>query len=212
MDELLRHGREELIAFGRAAADAGLLASTCGNASVRLDPERMLITGAGAPLASLTPDDLVVVRLRFGDPLGGRRASMEAELHRRAYLTRPLAGAVLHCQSRAATLVSCVTDPPECLDLIPEIPAYVRRHSYVPYAAPGSPALANMVASALEAPDVTIVQMRNHGQVILGDTWDRAVRRGVFFELACWIWSQGLELTFIGEQEAERLRDHARDV
>lgn len=203
---------EALAAFGRKAADRGLLASTCGNASVRIGQHYMAISASGAALESLTPAGIAVVDLRDGSTVRGGKASMEAELHRRTYVARPATGAVLHCQSRAATLLSCMEDPPSNLDLIPEIPAYVRAHAYAPYAQPGSSELAESVARALANPEVTVVQMVNHGQVVIGATWQKVVRRAVFFELACDMASSGLRLRRIPAKYAAELREYARDV
>lgn len=67
---------DELIAFGAAAASAGLLASTCGNASLRLDEERFVVSAYGARLDRLTRADIATVALT-GEPLASPRPSME---------------------------------------------------------------------------------------------------------------------------------------
>ena len=208
----LRQATEQLIAFGRAAAEAGLLASTCGNASVRVGDDDMLISASGSSVGALQPTHVTLVGIADGAVKDGPKPSMELDIHRRVYLARPRCGAVLHCQSRAATLVCCMQTPPSNLDLIPEIPAYVRRHAFVDYAQPGSQKLAEDVAGALSDADVTIVQMRNHGQVIIGGRWQNVVRRATFFELACSFATQGHPLRTIPEAEAAALRDYARDV
>lgn len=205
-------GFDALLQLAHRAAESGLLASTCGNASVRVSDGRMLITGAGTSLATLTRADIAVVVLAHGAHLEGPRPSMETGFHRRAYLERPLASVVLHCQSRAATTLACAAEPPENLDLIPEVPAYVRRHAYADWALPGTDALADAVGRALADPEVTIVQMRNHGQVIVGATWQQVIRRGVFFELACAMAVSGVALRTIPEVDAQALRAMARDV
>jgi L-fuculose-phosphate aldolase len=135
---------------------------------------------------------------------------MEVEIHRRAYGARPGTEAVLHCQSRAATLLACHREPPASLDFIPEVPAYVRRHAYVPYHNPGSSELAGAVCGALEDPEVTVVQMTNHGQIIIGAGPEEVVRRATFFELACWMAAQGLPLGTIAEEDVRALRDYGR--
>ncbi len=203
---------DALLELAHRAAESGLLASTCGNASVRVGDARMLITGAGTSLATLARADIAVVALVDGAHLDGPRPSMETGFHRRAYVARPLAGAVLHCQSRAATVLACAAEPPENLDLIPEVPAYVRRHAYADWALPGTDALADAVGRALADPDVTIVQMRNHGQVIVGASGREVIRRGVFFEMACAMAVSGVALCTIPEADARALRDMARDV
>ena len=203
---------DALIAFGHAVLAERLAASTCGNVSVRLDAERFVISASGSQVGCLAIDGLSIVSQHDGARLAGPKPSMETELHRRAYLARPSVGAVLHCQSPSATLFACDPHAPQNLDYIPEIPAYVRKFAQVPYAAPGTPELAQSVTDALVDADVTVVQMRNHGQVIIGSTWQNAIRRGVFFELACWMALQGRQLEPIGAAEAAHLRSYARDV
>jgi L-fuculose-phosphate aldolase len=202
----------ELIDFGKAVTENGLLTSTAGNVSVRLGDDRMVVSARGSELGNLTPDDVTVVALADATVLEGPAPSLEAELHRAVYDARPGAGSILHCQSRHATLLACLEEPPADLNYIPEVPAYVRAHVYVPYATPGSEALAGSVARAFEDPEVTVAQLCNHGQVIVGASWRNTVRRGVFFELACWMATRGLSLNTIPADAVELLRDYARDV
>jgi L-fuculose-phosphate aldolase len=203
---------EDLIEFGKAVAGGRLVESSAGNVSVRLDAERMLVSASGCELGALTREHVSVVALEDGSVIKGPEPSLERELHRRVYTVREAVQAVLHCQSHAATLLASRKDPPANLDFIPEVPAYVRAHAYVPYATPGSEELADSVATAFEDPEVTVVQMRNHGQVIIGSTWRKAVRRAAFFELACWMASRGEPLETIPPDEAALLRAYARDV
>ena len=194
----------ELLTFSHRAAASGLLSSTCGNASLRLGEDRLVITASGASLGLLTADDVAIVSLADGRHLDGPRPSMETGFHRRVYLARPAARAVLHAQARAATALACWAEPPANLDLIPEVPAYVRRHAYAPWAMPGSDALAD--------PEVTVVQLVNHGQVILGAHWEEVLRRGHFFELACHIALSGRPLRTIPPEDALALRAMTRGV
>jgi L-fuculose-phosphate aldolase len=206
----MEHAAQALIEFGRAAAAGGLLQSTCGNASLRLDAETLLISASGSTLACLSDRELSTVRISDGATLAGPKPSVETELHRRVYLVRPDAHAVLHGQSKAATLVACLADPPRSLDFIPEIPAYIRAFAYVPYALPGSEALASSVEAAFTEPEVTVVQMQNHGQVIVGATPAEVLRRGAFFELACSFATSSHALRAIPAEDAARLRDYGR--
>jgi len=203
---------DELIAFGQAAAHEGLLISTCGNASLRVDEECIAVSASGSELRDLSAGEIAVFRLADGAHVSGPKPSMETSLHRKVYLARPGVGAVLHCQSRAATLLACHPNPPTDLNFIPEIPAYVRAHAEVPYRSPGSPDLADLVGAAFEDPEVTVVQMRNHGQTVAGATWQKAIRRAVFFELACWMAIQGHDLETIPPDDVRLLRGYSRDV
>ncbi len=203
---------DALIQFGHAVLRERLTASTCGNVSVRLDADRFVISASGVEVGCLALDTLSIVSLRDGTRLAGPPPSVESDLHRRVYLSRPNVGAVLHGQSPAATLLGCDDTAPDNLHFIPEIPTYIRKFVLVPYAAPGSADLANAVAEAFGDRDVTLVQMRNHGQVIIGATWQNVVRRGTCFELACWMALQGRVLRSLPDAEVARLRESARDV
>lgn len=203
---------DALIQFGQAALRERLVASSCGNVSVRLDADRFVISASGAEVGCLALDTLSIVSLREGTRLAGPKPSVEAELHRQVYCSRASISAVLHCQSPAATLFACDANAPINLDFFPEMPAYVRKFAGVPYAPPGSPELAKSVTDALIDPDVTIVQLRNHGQIVIGSTWQTTMRRGTCFETACWMALQGRTLQTIPEGEAARLRSSARDV
>lgn len=202
----------DLVDFGRSIAERGFVESTAGNVSVRLDSETMLITASGSELGKLTPEGVSVVSLPDGNAIEGCEPSLERELHRLVYEARDTVFAVAHCQSPYATLLACRDDPPDNLDFIPEVPAYVRSHAYVPYAMPGSERLARSVARAFEDPEVSVVQVRNHGQVVVGTSRREVVRRAAFFEMACRLAVLDPRLRTIPADEAARLRDVTRDV
>lgn len=203
---------EELIAFGRAAGERGLLSSTCGNVSVRVGDGLLVVSASGSELERLTHEDVALVDMGSGAVLRGPRPSVELGLHLAIYRARQRARAVLHCQSPAATLLACMKDPPPVLDVIPEVPTYVRAHAAVPFYLPGSEELARAVAAAFGDEEVTVVQMRSHGQVALGATWQAVVRRAAFFELACSLTSRGLPLDAIPPDLASELRSRSRDA
>ena len=169
------------------------------------------VSASGSELGGLNLVDVAFVS-RGGQHVEGPRPSVETELHRVCYELRPAAGAVLHCQSPSATVLACLKEPPTNLDFIPEIPAYVRRFAHIGYHAPGSAALVAAIRGALADPEVTIVQMGNHGQLILGSTWEKVIRRAGFFELAAWMFLKGGEMRTIPEHEAAALRSADRDV
>jgi ribulose-5-phosphate 4-epimerase/fuculose-1-phosphate aldolase len=196
--------------FARTAADARLLASTCGNVSLRVAPERFLISATGCTLGTMSEQDVAAISLDDGRVVEGPHPSVETELHRRILSDRGDVGAVLHCQSFAATLLCCHPDPPLNLDLIPEIPAVVGSHAYVPFSLPGSNELAESVARAFRDEDVSVVQMRNHGQVVVGATWGEVLRRALFFELACRLVTHGSPVELIPEGLARILRERSR--
>ncbi|MDF2507617.1 MAG: class Aldolase and Adducin N-terminal domain protein [Microbacterium sp.] len=165
---------ERLIAACRALAEAGLSPGSSGNASVR-EGDRILITPTGTALRRVTVHDLAILDLD-GVHLGGPAPTKEAAMHVAAYRVRADAGCVVHLHARAATAVSClalaVHDDP--------LPAYtpyrlrmLRRVALVPYAAPGSDALAAGVEAAASMSHCLL--LANHGSVVCAADPERAV-------------------------------------
>jgi ribulose-5-phosphate 4-epimerase/fuculose-1-phosphate aldolase len=207
-DSVLERAIESAVRFGRTAAGHGLVVATSGNVSLRVDDERLVVSASGSELAELGPGDVSVLALDDGALLHGPRPSIESTMHRAVYRARPEAAALIHGQSPAATLLACCDAPPRDLGFTPEIPAYIREHAYVPYARPGSEALAESVARAFKDPDVTVVQMGNHGQMVAASEWRRAVWRAVFFERACRMALSQLPLRTIPDEELTALRSY----
>jgi ribulose-5-phosphate 4-epimerase/fuculose-1-phosphate aldolase len=185
----------EIVEASRDADRLGLVLSSSGNFSVRLGRGRFAITASRARLGKLRREDLVILGLppkpadssgpaAPAQPEPARRPSAETPMHRFLYAERPRAGSILHFQSPAATALACGAGPLPDLAFIPEIPVYIRKIGEVPYFPPGSEALARAVAEAFRDGEVRLVHLRNHGQVVIGDTPSQALERATFFELA----------------------------
>jgi ribulose-5-phosphate 4-epimerase/fuculose-1-phosphate aldolase len=204
--------RRDLIEAGHRASKTGLVTSSSGNISARGYGDRFYVSPSGACLGNLQESDIAVVQLSDGAHLAGPPPSMETPIHRSAYLVRPEVNAVLHCQSPAATGLACMVDPPTNLNLIPEVPAYCGKHVYVDFALPGSEALAAAVTQALADSEVAVVQLINHGQLIVGASADDVVRAAAFFELAAWIATQPAALRTIAAPLAATLQGYGAQL
>ena len=55
--------KEIVIAAGKKLVETGLIARTWGNVSCRIDDQSFVITPSGKAYESLTPDDIVLVRM-----------------------------------------------------------------------------------------------------------------------------------------------------
>ena len=90
-------------------------------------------------------------------------------------------------------------------DIIVEVPCYIGPVAVVPYLLPGSPELADAVVAAMTGHDMA--QMRNHGQITVGTTFDDAIQRAAFFELACEVILRGGDrLHPLSARDVESLR------
>ena len=143
--------RAEVCRVGASLFARGYVHSTAGNISARL-ADGFLITPTDACLGFLDPAALARVDAA-GTQRSGERASKTLALHRRIYERDPSAGCVIHTHSThlvAVTLAGAWT--PE--DILPPItPYFVMKVGHVPlipYRRPGDPAVADLVAQAIE--------------------------------------------------------------
>ena len=157
--------RRQIVDVCRRLYDRGLIAGQDGNVSVRLAPDRILVTPAGMSKVDVGTDDLVELTLAGVHARGGNRASSEVALHLRAYRRRPDVQAVVHAHPPTATgfavagegLTACV---------LPELVYQVGQVPLVPYATPGTEALADAFEPFLGTHDAFL--MSNHGALTLG--------------------------------------------
>ena len=146
-----------------------MLAGADGNVSVRLGPDRLLVTPSGRLKRDLTPADLVEVDLA-GAPAparrrGSRRASSELDLHLRVYRRLADCGAVVHAHPPMATAYAVAGEALPA-DVLPELILYLGSVPLVPYATTGTPALGDAVEPFLDRH--VAVLLANHGAVVWG--------------------------------------------
>jgi L-fuculose-phosphate aldolase len=195
--------RTALIQTCRAMTAGGLSFGTSGNASVRLDSSRMLITPTGMAYESLQPDDIVEVSLS-GHVRGRRRPSSEWRFHRDILAARTEINAVVHSHSPFATALACRGEG---------IPAF---HYMVavaggpdircaPYATFGTEELSEHAVRALA--DRRACLLANHGQIALGTDLPAALKlAGEVETLAAQYWRACQGGTPILLDDAEMIR------
>ncbi len=156
----------------RQLAAQGLMAGRDGNLSVRLSPERVLVTPSGFIKSLVTPSDMVEVDLSGKTRRrSSRKPTSELELHLRILRHRPDAQAVVHAHPPAATgfAVAGETIPG---NLLPELIFVVGPVALVPFGMSGTPELGDQVVPYLDKHDALL--LANHGAVTMGSTLDEA--------------------------------------
>ncbi|MGC3871800.1 methylthioribulose 1-phosphate dehydratase [Halomonas sp. GXIMD04776] len=104
--EKLALAQQAIVDAGKQLHAAGQVPATAGNFSVRLDESHMAITVSGCHKGHLSVADVMVTDFALA-PVGSTlKPSDEAHLHGQLYEDAPLAGAILHGHSKAATLLS----------------------------------------------------------------------------------------------------------
>ena len=166
--------RREIVTVCRRLWERGLIAGPDGNVSVRLAPDRILVTPAGMSKVDVQPNDLVEVRADGRRVRGTRRASSELAVHLRIYAQRADVGAVVHAHPPVATGFAVAGEGfASCI--LPEIIFQLGWVPLVPYETPGTEALARQFDPFISTHDAFL--MANHGAVTAGPTLSIAHQR-----------------------------------
>lgn len=171
--------RRAVVAVCRRLYERGLIAGPDGNVSVRLGPDRVLVTPSGMSKVDVRPGDLVEVALdgtrRTSRAAASyREASSEVYLHLRMYSRRPDVMAVVHAHPPVATgfAVAGETLPGRVL---PELIVQMGDVALVPFALPGGRAIADALEPYVRQHDAFL--LANHGAVTVGPSLETAHQR-----------------------------------
>jgi L-fuculose-phosphate aldolase len=166
--------RREIVEVCRRLYERGLIAGPDGNVSVRLATGAILVTPAGLSKVDVRPADLVVVDDAGKKLRGTHRPSSEVGMHLRIYRRRPDVRAVVHAHPPAATGFAVAGEGLPG-DILPELTLQVGAVPLVPYATPGSEAVADGLEPFLAQYDAFL--MANHGATTAGATLRLAHQR-----------------------------------
>ncbi|WP_440710625.1 class II aldolase/adducin family protein [Herbiconiux sp. YIM B11900] len=173
-----------VVAAGARVAAAGISPGSSGNVSVA-HGDRIYATGTGTDLGRLRRGDIAVLD-REGRHLEGPKASKETSLHLAFYRKNPTHTAVVHVHSPNAVALSCLEPWSELSAVPPLTPYFVMRVGQtpmIPFRAPGSPELGELVLE-LDYPFQAAL-LANHGQITSATDVTRAVEAAVELEEAC---------------------------
>lgn len=181
------HPRQTVVDACEAVTESGVLSpSSHGNFSCRVDPQRMLLTGAGM---SVLPhvEDLALVGLDGLVEEGELLASVSeiVGMHAAVYRARAVVGAVVHTHSPAVTAFALAHQELPC-----RYEALLRHGQAGPipvvgWAPRGSPALVDGLTEALGAhPGTSAFLLANHGLLAFGTTPQRAASLVIALEEA----------------------------
>lgn len=184
--------------------EAGLIAGADGNVSVRLGPDRVLVTPSGLLKSDLAPGDLVEVDLGGGRRRGSRKPTSELDLHLRVYRRRPDCGAVVHAHPPAATAFA-VAGQAIPANVLPEVILYLGDVPLVPYATTGTPALGDAAEPYL-ARHVAVL-LANHGALTWGSDLATAHIRMESLEHAARILAAARALGRLTQLTPEQVRE-----
>lgn len=158
----------------RRLYERGLIAGPDGNVSVRLSDGSILVTPAGMSKGVVTAEHLVVVDKRGVVLEGNYPPSSELRMHLRIYQRRADARAVVHAHPPTATGFA-VAGESFMAPVLPEVILQMGGVPLVPYATPGTGALADSLDPYLDHHNALL--LANHGATTLGRTLTEAHHR-----------------------------------
>lgn len=181
-EERLAQAAAEIVSVGQRLYAGGMAAGNSGNISVRLGDNAVLMTPTGVCKGDLTADMLVVLDMAGKVLWGTRRPTSEAGMHLAVYRQTPAVGAVIHAHTPFAVAFALAGKTPGEYRLA-EITERLGAIPLLPYAPPGSPALAEQTGAA--AAKYGGALLAEHGPVI----WDKNLREALYgieeLEAAC---------------------------
>jgi L-fuculose-phosphate aldolase len=157
--------RDEIVRFGKLLHQAGLVAATDGNLSVRLENGTFLCTPTVMSKGLMEPEDLVIVDQQGKKLNGSRDASSEIAMHLLIYRRRADVKAVVHAHPPTATgyaAAGLALDRALCSEIFVTLGSVPLAN----YETPGTPELAEALAPLVAEHDAIL--MANHGVVTCG--------------------------------------------
>ncbi len=166
--------RQEIIRVTRIVANQGLIRSSDGNLSVRLDDARFLVTPSGLYKMSMEPDDPIIVdqhgEVLIGKP--GLKPTSEINMHLEAYRQRPDINAVLHAHPPYTTALT-IAGLPFPTDYLPEVLIALGDVPIAKYGTPGTPDLGESIREFVKNHNAVILS--HHGSITVGATLEEAL-------------------------------------
>ena len=159
--------KQAVIAAGNRLVAQGLIARTWGNVSMRIDDESCVVTPSGKAYDSLTPDDIVHMKLADCSYTGELKPSAEKAIHAQAYLLRPEVNFVIHTHQLYASILS-VTG--EAIPVAEQWQGVLGESiPMANYGLPGQKSLTEAVVAAWRNnPSCKAVILKHHGAIVVG--------------------------------------------
>ena len=175
--------KEQVVQAGIEISQSGLIARTWGNVSVRTGADEFAITASGRNYQTLTPDEVIQIKIEDLSYECDVKPSSEKKLHKEIYRLKPEVGFVIHThQSNASAVAAMGLKKIRFKEDYPGIGYTVR---VADYGLPGTKKLCKNTAAAVETSKGQAVIMSNHGAVCYGKDYEEAFQIAQTLEKAC---------------------------
>lgn len=179
--------KEQVVQYSKQAFAQKLFAGTSGNLSVYVrEEDKMYITPSGIRYETMTPSDVMVIRLSGEILEGVHKPSTEWRLHASAYAAYPEVGAVVHTHSPFATAYAVNREPipPTLTEMFAFLGGAVECAAF---ASPGTPEVGEYAVPLLKGKGGCL--LANHGVIAIGHDMAQAYIRAEYIEDAAKVYS-----------------------
>jgi L-fuculose-phosphate aldolase len=174
MKKFERSLRNDLIRINRIVTEQGLIRSSDGNISVRLDCDSLLITPSGVYKRSMDPEDVIMIDME-GKVVRARanlHPSSETLMHLEVYRQRPDVNAVIHAHPPFSTALT-ISGKPFPVEYIPEVLIALGDVPIAVYATPGTRGMAESIHDLILVHNCILLS--HHGSLSVGKSLDEAL-------------------------------------
>ncbi len=169
--------RELVVRAGRRLVETGLIARTWGNVSCRISSNMFVITPSGRDYMSLTPDEIVTLRIPDLSYSGDIKPSSEKGVHAAVYTMRPDIGFVIHTHQPKASAGGSLG--------LGSLRLAEEEVICAAYGLPGTGKLRKGVVDALGRSTKNALIMRNHGALCFGRDFEETFAAAAALEDYC---------------------------
>lgn len=181
-----------------------LTTSSGGNISMRVGPDRVIITPSALDKGNLTSETIAVVNLKGENLTSQHKTSIETEMHLEVYRRRPDISAIVHAHPIHASLFTASSRKLRT-DVLAEHRFILGEPVIAPYALMGTTELAAIVGEAFSDEKTKVVLMENHGVITVGSSLFQAYDRIEVLEAAARITYMGEILGGLRTLDAEKI-------
>ena len=183
----IEEAKKLVIQAGLELVKEGYITRTWGNISARISNTEFVITPSGRTYESLTPADIVTVKIADLSYTGDIKPSSEKGVHAAIYKRHSKANFVIHTHQDYATDLSSLALPVEVGLIDPELALITG--DVVPCASYGMNATSRLIGNVDHAmvsqPHAKAILMQNHGAVCYGKSYEETFSVVRALEEAC---------------------------
>ena len=159
--------KKNFIACCRDSAGKELSWGASGNFSMRIAPNQFMVTASGSHFSCMRTEHITRCAVDQEKIISGKRPSVEHNMHRAIYAARPDIRYIVHAHPVFSVLMISAENAKIDYTIIPEAEHYLGSIRNVPYIKAGTKKLAHAVGC--QAKDASIIILKNHGIVALGE-------------------------------------------